>query len=45
MSQNGGSKLQDHRENTWSFRRNLLPAVVVLAVAGGILLLLGRLGS
>ena len=31
MSQNGGSKLQDSRENTQSFRRNL-PAVVLVAV-------------
>jgi hypothetical protein len=45
MSQNGGSKLKDSRENTWSFRRNLLPAVVVLVAAGCIRLLLGRLGS
>ena len=44
MSRNGGSKLQDSRENTWSFRRNLLPAVV-LAVAGCIRLLLGHLDS
>jgi hypothetical protein len=43
MSQNEGSKLQDSRENTWSFRRNL-PAVV-LAVAGGIRLLLDHLRS
>ena len=43
MSQNGGLKLQDSRENTRSFRRNL-PARVLVAV-GSALMLLGHLDS
>ena len=44
MSQNGGSKLQDSRENTQSFRRNL-PVVVVLVAVGTLQRLLDHLDS